>query len=68
MTAWRIQTASAWHLTGKIMRPAMSNKEKPIPFRTPEVKAILSGAKTQTRRVIPEKIRDKYTDYDDYCA
>jgi hypothetical protein len=60
MTAWRIQTASAWRLTGKITKPAMSNKEKPIPFSTPEVKAILSGAKTKMRRIIkPQPVLDQ---------
>lgn len=29
--------------------------------------AVLDGRKTMTRRVIPEKLLDRWTDYDDFC-
>lgn len=42
-------------------------RKKPIIFSTLMVQAILDGRKTQTRRIIPEKIIDDYYDYDDWC-
>lgn len=31
-------------------------------------KAVLSGRKTQTRRVVSESLLDKWTEYDDFCG
>ena len=43
------------------------NNIKPIIFSTPMVQAILDGRKSQTRRVIPEKVIDEFCDYNDWC-
>lgn len=40
---------------------------KPILFNTEMVRAILDGRKTVTRRAVPERLLDKYYDYDDWC-
>ena len=29
--------------------------------------AVLEGRKTMTRRIIPEKLFDRWVDYDDFC-
>lgn len=48
-------------------RKELLSKAKPILFNTEMVRAILDGRKTVTRRVVPEKLLDKYCDYDDWC-
>lgn len=40
--------------------------EKPIPFNTEMVKAVLDGIKTQTRRVVGDKILNRIYKYDCY--
>lgn len=42
--------------------------EKPILFSGAMVRAILSGSKTVTRRIIPEKVQEAYANYDDWCS
>ncbi len=49
------------------LQMAVKTEMKPILFNTEMVRAILDGRKTVTRRVVPERLLDKYYDYDDWC-
>lgn len=40
---------------------------KPILFNTEMVRKIVDGTKTVTRRVVPERVLEKYYDYDEWC-
>lgn len=40
---------------------------KPILFSTPMVQAIRRGDKSVTRRIVTERIIEKYEDYDEWC-
>lgn len=40
---------------------------KPITFNTNAISAIINGRKTTARIIIPERLLDKYYDYDDFC-
>ena len=43
-------------------------KQTSVIFTAPLPQKILEGIKTQTRRVVTERLLAKYSDYDDYCS
>jgi hypothetical protein len=42
--------------------------DRPIPFSAPMIRALLDDRKTMTRRVISERLQDRYANYDDWCS